>query len=112
MAYILFIYCFFGWILNPPMFLRKTGHFVNCGFLRLPASLYGTGAVMMLWVSLPVKDNLVSGVPGRRYRRHHSEYVTGWGMEKLFKMKYWDYSNQRFNEGVYLPPAPPLPGVS
>lgn len=22
------------------------------------------------------------------------EYVTGWGMEKLFKMKYWDYSNQ------------------
>ena len=24
------------------------------------------------------------------------EYVTGWGMERLFKMKYWDYSNQHF----------------
>ena len=57
---------------------------------------------MMLWVSLPVKDNLflvyVSGVVAATVL----EYVTGWGMERLFKMKYWDYSNQRFNVKGYI----------
>ena len=41
---------------------------------------------MMLWVYLPVKDNLFLGVPGWRYPAATIlEYVTGWGMEKLFK---------------------------
>ena len=98
-----FIYCFFGWIFESTYVSAKTGHFVNRGFLRLPLlPLYGTGAVMMLWVSLPVKDNLflvyVSGVVAATVL----EYVTGWGMERLFKMKYWDYSNQRFNVKGYI----------
>lgn len=64
--------------------------------------LYGTGAVMMLWVSLPVQDNLLfvylSGVAAATAL----EYVTGWGMERLFKVKYWDYSSQKFNLNGYI----------
>ena len=76
---------------------------VNRGFLRLPLlPLYGTGAVMMLWVSLPFRDSLflvyISGVIAATAL----EYVTGWTMERLFKMKYWDYSNQRFNVNGYI----------
>ncbi|MCD8279424.1 putative ABC transporter permease, partial [Enterocloster citroniae] len=98
-----FIYCFFGWIFESSYVSLKKKHFVNRGFLRLPMlPLYGTGAVMMLWVSLPVKDNLflvyLSGVVAATIL----EYVTGWGMEKLFKMKYWDYSNQRLNLKGYI----------
>lgn len=98
-----FIYCFFGWIFESTYVSLKKRHFVNRGFLRLPLlPLYGTGAVMMLWVSLPVKDNLflvyISGVVAATLL----EYVTGWGMERLFKMKYWDYSNQRFNLKGYV----------
>ena len=98
-----FIYCFFGWIFESTYVSLKKRQFVNRGFLRLPLlPLYGTGAVMMLWVSLPVKDNLflvyVSGVVAATVL----EYVTGWGMERLFKMKYWDYSNQRFNVKGYI----------
>ena len=98
-----FIYCFFGWIFESTYVSLKKRQFVNRGFLRLPLlPLYGTGAVMMLWVSLPVKDNLflvyVSGVVAANVL----EYVTGWGMERLFKMKYWDYSNQRFNVKGYI----------
>ena len=98
-----FIYCFFGWIFESTYVSLKKMQFVNRGFLRLPLlPLYGTGAVMMLWVSLPVKDNLflvyVSGVVAATVL----EYVTGWGMERLFKMKYWDYSNQRFNVKGYI----------
>ena len=98
-----FIYCFFGWIFESTYVSLKKRQFVNRGFLRLPLlPLYGTGAVMMLWVSLPVKDNLflvyVSGVVAATVL----EYVTGWGMERLFKMKYWDYSNQRFSVKGYI----------
>lgn len=98
-----FIYCFFGWIFESTYVSAKTGHFVNRGFLRLPLlPLYGTGAVMMLWVSLPVKDNLFLVYLAGVIAATILEYVTGWGMEKLFKMKYWDYSNQKFNVKGYI----------
>lgn len=98
-----YIYCFFGWIFESTYVSLKQGRFVNRGFLRLPLlPLYGTGAVMMLWVSLPVKNNLflvyISGVIAATIL----EYVTGYAMERLFKMKYWDYSNQRFNIHGYI----------
>ena len=85
------------------MYPFKKRQFVNRGSSAFPLlPLYGTGAVMMLWVSLPVKDNLflvyVSGVVAATVL----EYVTGWGMERLFKMKYWDYSNQKFNVKGYI----------
>jgi len=98
-----YIYCFFGWVFESAYVSLKTRRFVNRGFLRLPMlPLYGTGAVMMLWVSLPVKDNLVlvyfSGVVAATVL----EYVTGYMMERLFKMKYWDYSSQRFQINGYI----------
>lgn len=98
-----FLYCFFGWIFESTYVSLKSGRFVNRGFLRLPMlPLYGTGAVMMLWVSLPVKNNLflvyLSGVIAATIL----EYVTGYVMERLFKVKYWDYSNQKFNLHGYI----------
>lgn len=98
-----FCYCFFGWIFESTYVSLKEKHFVNRGFLRLPMlPLYGTGAVMMLFVSLPVKDSLVlvyfSGVAAATLL----EYVTGWGMERLFKMRYWDYSSHRFQLHGYI----------
>ena len=98
-----YIYCFCGWIFESTYVSLKQRHFVNRGFLRLPMlPLYGTGAVMMLWVSLPVKDNLFlvycSGVVAATLL----EYVTGYVMERLFKVRYWDYSNQKFNLHGYI----------
>lgn len=52
---------------------------------------------MMLVVSMPFQDNIlltyIAGVIGATAL----EYVTGVTMEALFKVRYWDYSNQRFN---------------
>lgn len=98
-----YIYCFFGWIFESTYVSFKKRRFVNRGFLRLPMlPLYGTGAVMMLWVSLPVRDNLIlvyfSGVVAATAL----EYVTGYVMEGLFKVKYWDYSSQRFQINGYI----------
>ena len=59
--------------------------------------LYGTGAIMMLVVSMPFQDNVfltyLAGVVGATIL----EYITGVTMEALFKVRYWDYSNQPFN---------------
>ena len=55
-----YVYCFFGWIFESTYVSLKQRHFVNRGFLRLPMlPLYGTGAVMMLWVSLPVRNSSI-----------------------------------------------------
>lgn len=98
-----YLYCFFGWIFESTYVSLKEHHFVNRGFLRLPMlPLYGTGAVMMLWVSLPVKDNLFLVYLFGVIAATILEYVTGYVMERLFKMKYWDYSNQRFNINGYI----------
>lgn len=98
-----YLYCFFGWIFESTYVSLKQKRFVNRGFLRLPMlPLYGSGAVMMLWVSIPFQDSLIltyiSGVIGATVL----EYVTGYVMERLFKVRYWDYSNQPFNIHGYI----------
>ncbi len=98
-----FLYGFFGWILESiyvSFLIRKP---VNRGFLRGPLlPIYGTGAVMMLWVSLPVQNNLgaiyISGVIAATLL----ELITGWAMENLFKVRYWDYSEHAFNFHGYI----------
>lgn len=91
-----FVYCFFGWCIESTIVSVNKKHFVNRGFLRLPMlPLYGTGAVLILWITLPYQDFpwmvYINGLIGATIL----EYVTGWAMESLFKMKYWDYSSQK-----------------
>lgn len=97
-VFFFYFYCFFGWLFESTYVSVKKRHFVNRGFMRGPfLPLYGSGAIMMLLVSAPFQDNLVlvyvSGVIGATVL----EYITGVTMEALFKVRYWDYSNQPFN---------------
>ena len=71
---------------------------INRSFMRGPfLPLYGSGAVIMLFVTIPVRDNVfltfLFGAVGATIL----EYFTGAAMEALFKVRYWDYSNNRFN---------------
>ncbi|MDE5907916.1 MAG: hypothetical protein K2H52_04110 [Lachnospiraceae bacterium] len=93
-----YFYCFFGWIFESTFVSVKSKKFVNRGFMRGPfLPIYGSGAIMMLVVSMPFQDNIfltyVAGCIGATAL----ELVTGVAMEALFKVRYWDYSNQRFN---------------
>lgn len=98
-----YLYCFFGWIFESTYVSLKKKRFVNRGFLRLPMlPLYGSGAVMMLWVSLPVHDNLLLVYFSGFIAATALEYVTGAVMERLFKVRYWDYSNQPFQLNGYI----------
>ena len=93
-----YLCCFFGWCFESTYVSVKSRKLVNRGFMRGPfLPLYGSGAIMMLVVSAPFQDNLlltyIAGVIGATAL----EYVTGVMMEALFKVRYWDYSDQPFN---------------
>lgn len=52
---------------------------------------------MMLVVSMPFQHNLVLTYIAGCIGATALEYATGVVMEALFKVRYWDYSNQKFN---------------
>lgn len=93
-----YMYCFLGWCFESVYVSIKSKKWVNRGFLRGPfLPLYGSGAIMMLVVSMPFRDKIVltyiAGVIGATAL----EYITGVTMEALFKVRYWDYSRKPFN---------------
>lgn len=92
-----YFYCFFGWCFESTVVSVKKKKLVNRGFMRGPfLPIYGSGAIMMLLVSMPFQDNLVMVYIAGCLGATVLEYVTGVAMEALFKVRYWDYSNQRF----------------
>lgn len=93
-----YFYCFFGWCFESAYVSLKEKHPVNRGFMRGPfLPLYGSGAIMMLVVSMPFQDNVFLTYAAGCVGATVLEYVTGVTMEALFKVRYWDYSNQKFN---------------
>lgn len=98
-----YLYCFLGWCFESAYVSCKNRKLINRGFMRGPfLPLYGSGAIIMLVLSAPYQENLlltyISGVIGATLL----EYLTGVCMEYLFKMRYWDYSNQPFNFQGYV----------
>ncbi len=93
-----YFYCFFGWIFESTYVSLKSRRFVNRGFMRGPfLPIYGSGAIMMLVVSMPFQDNIILTYLAGCVGATALELVTGIAMESLFKVRYWDYSNQKFN---------------
>lgn len=93
-----YFYCFVGWCIESAYVSLRTRKLTNRGFMRGPfLPLYGSGAIMMLVVSMPFQEYLplvyVAGCIGATAL----EYVTGVTMEALFKVRYWDYSDKKFN---------------
>lgn len=93
-----FTYCFLGWIWETCYVSLLQREWVNRGFLHGPIlPIYGFGAIIILWLTLPFRDSLlciyVLGMIGATIL----EYATGAAMERLFNMRYWDYSHHPFN---------------
>ncbi|MBQ7839958.1 MAG: hypothetical protein IJ390_05660 [Lachnospiraceae bacterium] len=96
--FLFFFYCFFGWCFESSYVSIKNKKMVNRGFIRGPfLPLYGSGALMMLIVSRPFQGNLILTYLAGCVGATILEYVTGVVMEALFKVRYWDYSDQKFN---------------
>ena len=93
-----FIYSFLGWLLEVFCKFFEEKKFVNRGFLLGPiCPIYGYCVVLMILLigtgdkdilSIFLKSILVCSI---------IEYSTSYIMEKVFKARWWDYSNKRFN---------------
>lgn len=93
-----YFYCFAGWCIESSYVSIRTKKLTNRGFMRGPfLPLYGSGGIMMLVVSMPFQDSIIKTYLAGCVGATVLEYITGVTMEALFKVRYWDYSNQKFN---------------
>lgn len=93
-----FFYCLCGWIWESCYVSARQGHWVNRGFLHGPLlPIYGSGAILILLATIPVADDLRLVWLFGMIAATILEYVTGAVMERIFKVRYWDYSNQKCN---------------
>lgn len=97
------VYCFIGWIFESLYVSWEHRKWVNRGFLHGPfLPIYGFGAVIILISTIPVRNSFplifLFGMVGATLL----EYATGYVMEKIFHVKYWDYSCQPLNLNGYI----------
>lgn len=98
-----YFYCFFGWCFESTYVSIKDRKLTNRGFMRGPfLPLYGSGGLMMLVVSMPFRDNVFLMFAAGCVGATILEYVTGVVMEALFKVRYWDYTKNKFNFHGYI----------
>ena len=98
-----FAYCFVGWVWETSYDSVIERHFVNRGFLYgtwIP--IYGFGAIIMLFSTLPFKGNWVMVYLVGLAAATVLELATGLAMEKIFKVRYWDYSSQKLQFKGYI----------
>lgn len=93
-----YIYCFFGWVIESTIVSFSEKRLINRGFMKGPVlPLYGSGAIIVLLLCLPYKSNPVIIYILGVVLTTILEYYTGFVMESIFKIKYWDYSKNKFN---------------
>lgn len=91
------LFSIMGWILEELVFLIEDHKVVNRGFLIGPyCPIYGLGATIML-IFLPYKDNMLVCFSLSMISCTVIEYIASYIMEKIFGVRWWDYSNDSFN---------------
>ena len=93
------LYAFIGWVYESVLVSVSERRWVNRGFLNGPlCPIYGCGAVLAIVLlhdfTNPIEIFLISS-----FGASILEYITSWGMEKLFHARWWDYSKRKFNIG-------------
>ena len=93
-----YFYCFLGWVWETCYVSVRKGSWVNRGFMHGPfLPIYGSGAIVVLIFTLHFRTNaglvfLVGMISATLL-----EYCTGVAMEKMFHVRYWDYTGKPLN---------------
>lgn len=98
-----FIYSFIGWVWESCYVSVRKHRWVNRGFLHGPMlPIYGSGALAILISTIGFRDDLRFIFFFGMIAATALEYITGVVMERLFHVRYWDYSNQKLNLNGYI----------
>lgn len=93
-----FLYAFIGWLMETVYAFFVLGGFHKRGFLLGPiCPLYGFGALILLLVLKNYKNKgfklfFLAAIIFSAF-----EYITGYALDALFKLKFWDYSQDFLN---------------
>ena len=94
---IFIVYSIAGWLLEITVGLLQKHRFVNRGFLIGPiCPIYGTGALLITFCLSPLHNPIVIFLASVLICAI-LEYSTSVIMEKLFHVRWWDYSDRPFN---------------
>lgn len=92
------IYSVIGWIIEGIDMLIMTKKIVNRGFLIGPyCPIYGFGALFIVLVLDKYKNDALVLFVMSVLSCGILEYMTSLVMEKIFKTRWWDYSDRKFN---------------
>ncbi|MGX7132217.1 putative ABC transporter permease [Enterococcus songbeiensis] len=93
-----FCYSFIGWLWETVYCSIKAKRFVYRGFLVGPITpIYGFGILAVLYFLQPFHDNLFLLYIFATVLVTILEYVTSFGLEKLFHASWWDYRDVPLN---------------
>ncbi|MCR5742482.1 MAG: hypothetical protein K6F92_01970 [Lachnospiraceae bacterium] len=96
-------YSMIGWIVEVAYHTILFKEIVNRGYLNGPVCpIYGFGVVFATALLAPFYDNLVVLFLLGMLLCTIIELIGGWALDKMFHMRWWDYSNNRFNIGGYV----------
>ena len=93
-----FIYSIFGWIVETIYVFIRNHKFTNRGFLMGPyLPIYGFGCLFLI-IFLDNSTNDIFGIFLKSIIICSIlEYFTSYIMEKIFKTRWWNYGNRKFN---------------
>lgn len=93
-----FIYAFLGWCCEVVYCSIPKKKFINRGFLVGPiCPIYGYGALLVLIPLYQLKEYWYIVLVLGFIITSAIEYFTSWVMEKMFHLRWWDYSEHKFN---------------
>lgn len=93
-----FLYSFFGWMFEVGYQTKKLKKFVNRGFLNgAICPIYGAGMVLMIILCNRIIDNWILVFLAAVFVPSTLEFITGITLQLIFKRKWWDYSDCKFN---------------
>ena len=92
------IYSIIGWILEIIFAFINLKKFVNRGFLIGPyCPIYGAGCLLLTILLSKYAEDTIVLFALSIIICSILEYLTSWIMEKIFKLRWWDYSDMKFN---------------
>ena len=92
------IYSIIGWLMESALVSFQSSKLINRGFLIGPyCPIYGFGGLIITLYLTQYKDNLFTVFFLAIIVCSILEYFTSYLMEKIFKARWWDYSEEKFN---------------
>ena len=98
-----FIYSFVGWVIEVIYYGLTEGKFINRGFLAGPlCPVYGLGFYAAIWIFEPLNESFFIIFFGMATACTIVELIAGVILYHTFHMRWWDYSDYKFNFRGYI----------